>query len=151
MTEDELVQADGTLVGTGQEDPVAKQWADRMTANYEQLAKQEVVFTELRNVMDMCVIAALITSENLVALAGGPDFPLVTGRGAAFAVENWFAPKSMPTRCSYLKVGRSYVITASGGVQIESWDIAARNELDAAIGRVREKAAQPTGSGWYWN
>jgi len=151
MTEEEFVQADGTVAGTGREDPTAKQWADNMTAKYEQLAKKDAVFAQLRNVMDLCVVAALIQHEDLCGLAGGAAFPALTGPVGSKSLETWNAPKSVPTQCSFLRIGRNYVITASGGVQIDSWEVASHSEVNPAIGATLEKAAKPDGSAWWWN
>lgn len=151
MTEDELIQDDGTVRGTGRQDPIAKEWADRMTAKYEALAKSEPVFAELRNLMDMCVVAALIQHEDLCAMAGGAEFPLLMGGENGMTLDSWNPPKTVPTRCSFLKIGRNFVITASGGVQIESWEVASKSEVDAAVGQVHGKAAKPESSAWWWN
>ncbi len=151
LTEDELVQADGTVRGTGQQDPTAKQWADSMTAKYGELAKKEPIFAELRNVMDMCIVAALIEREDLCGLAGGASFPLLTGKQSGVALENWNPLTTLPTQCSVLKIGRNYVITASGGVQIESWEVASKSEVDPATSKTHAKATKPDGSAWWWN
>jgi hypothetical protein len=151
MTEDELIAADGTFQGTGRADPIAKQWADDMTDHYEELAEKEVVFAELRNVMDMCVVAALIEKEDLAGLAGASGFPLLTGTQGRLAPEKGATPQTVSTKCSYLKIGRNYVITASGGVQIESWEVASKSKVDANVKRVHSKAAASADSTWWWN
>jgi hypothetical protein len=151
MTEDEFVQADGSVQGTGREDPVAKQWADNMTARYQQLAEKDLVFAQLRNLMDLCIVAALIQHEDLCGLAGGISFPLLTRPADNNGAEAWNAPKAVPTQCSFTKIGRNYVVTASGGVQIDSWAVASRSEVHPALGQVLTKAAKPADSSWWWN
>jgi hypothetical protein len=151
MTEDEFVQADGSVLGTGREDPIAKQWADNMTERFEPLAEKDIVFAQLRNLMDLCIVAALIESEDLRALAGGTRFPTLTGGLENNGAQAWNAPKTVPTQCSFVKIGRNYVITASGGVQIDSWSVASRNQVDPAISQVLDKATQPADSTWWWN
>ena len=151
MTEDEFIRADGTVQGTGQEDPIAKEWADRLTENYEKLAQHDPIFAELRNLMDMCVVAALIKKEDLTGVASTGGFPLLTGGTEGLAIEEWRSPQSISTQCSYLKIGRNYVITASGGVQIESWEVASKSQVDAELKEVHSKAAGPTEKTWRWN
>ena len=151
MTEDEFVAADGTVRGTGQEDPTAKEWAERMTANYEKLSQKEPIFAELRNLMDMCVVAALIEKEDLTGLAGGGEFSLLTGGTDDLAIGKWHAPQAVSTQCSYLKIGRKYVITASGGVQIESWEVAGKSQVDEQLKAVHSKAVAPSDKAWRWN
>jgi hypothetical protein len=41
-----------------------------MTAKYEELSQKEAVFGQLRNCMDLAVIAALIVKERLPEKAG---------------------------------------------------------------------------------
>lgn len=151
MTEDEFVAADGTVNATGQQDPVAKEWADRLTENYDKLAQKDPIFAELRNLMDMCVVAALIKKEDLTGLAGIDGFPLLTGATNGLATEKWHAPQSVSTQCSYLKIGRNYVITASGGVQIESWKVASSSQVDAQLKKVHSEVAVPSEKTWRWN
>ncbi len=151
MTEDELIAADGTFEGTGRADPIAKQWADGMTDRYEALAEKDVIFAELRNVMDMCVVAALIKKEDLTGLAGVNGFPLLAGEQGRLTPEKGKTPETLSTKCSYLKIGRNYVITASGGVQIESWEVASKTKVDAEVKQIHSKAAAPADSAWWWN
>ena len=101
--------------------------------------------------MDLCVVAALISKEDLTALAGTRGFPLLTSTQSGLELEDWGTPKSVPTKCSFLRIGRNYVITASGGVQIESWEVASRSKVDAAVKRVRASAARSPDSCWWWN
>src|SRR4029453_19321280 len=63
LTEEEVVAAGGRREGTGKINPAAQKWADTMTSHYDELSAKETAFGELRNVMDMCVIAALIAKE----------------------------------------------------------------------------------------
>ena len=69
LTEDEVVTS-GNVAGTGKANPIAQKWADLMTEHYDELSLRESAFGELRNVMDLCVVAALIAKENLLQKAG---------------------------------------------------------------------------------
>lgn len=151
MTEDELIAADGNFQGTGRADPTAKEWADGLTERFEELAEKDAVFAELRNLMDMCVVAAVIKKEDLAGLAGADGFPLLTGKQSQLRPEKGTTPQTVSTKCSYLKIGRNYVITASGGVQIESWDVASKSKVDAAVKQVHSKAAATADNAWWWN
>jgi len=61
-----------------------------------------------------------------------------------------YAPKTIATQCSFVKRDREFVITASGGVDIASWEVASKAVTDAAVGQVRQKAAPKSGGMW-WN
>jgi len=151
MTEDEVINADGTYSQTGKENPVARKWADMMTARYEQLSAKNAVFGDLRNVMDMCVIAALIQKEDLLAKAGC-SLPRISDANFPLAAMHWPAPKTVATQCSFIKRDREYVVTASGGVQIDSFGIANRVQVDNAIKTIRDRSlASRSNSAFWWN
>lgn len=151
LTEDEVTAGDGTLQGTGRADPVAKQWADLFTKHYPELAAKDSTMAQLRNLMDLCVACALIQRENLVGLAGGKGFPLLMKPDSEFTVGQLPAPKTVETKCSFLKIGRNYVITASGGVQIESWEVASNNVVTPQLKSVHAQGTPQAGKSWWWN
>lgn len=153
QTEDEFVNnAAGTVRGTGKASPAAQKWSDQFTAKYDELAVQEPVFGELRNVMDMCVIAALFAKENLAAKAKC-ELPQLTSTSGRTTLEKWNAPKKVATQSSALKKGNNWIITASGGVSINSWEAADKAEVLPAISTTRDKAKAVAGAAetMWWN
>lgn len=150
MTEDEFVTADGSVTGTGKADPIAQRWADRLTEKYEELARRETVFAELRNLMDLAVVAALIESEGLMQKAGCSLALLTESRSDAM-IDSWNPPSSIASQCSFEKVGRTYILTASGGVQIESWQTVQQQIAGVHVGKVRERQRHPGVAQWYWD
>lgn len=152
MTEDEIVNKDGTVKGSGKANPVAQQWADLMTEKYDELCLKETAFGDLRNVMDLCVISALITKENLLAKAG-LEIPTVQGTNKGSRVkinQNFQAAKQVDSQTSFIKRGKEYIITASGGVDINSWAIADRTEVVPELKSVREKAGARPEAALFW-
>jgi hypothetical protein len=149
MTEDEFVEG-GKVVGTGKVNPVAQKWADTMTAKYDELAKKDGVFGELRNVMDLCVIAALIEKEGLLEKAN-LALPTIMNSDSELTHEPWNTPKTVATQSSFLKVGREYIVTASGGVEVTSWEVASKSEVSADVKKVRDEHTAPTGKTWWAN
>jgi hypothetical protein len=151
LTEDEALAADGTTQGTGQADPLAKKWADMLTEKYEAVAQRDPALAELQTLMDMAVVAAVIEQEDLKGLANA-RFPLLTGPDSAVKADEWFAPQSIATQVSHLKVGRDYVITASGGVQLESWEVAKNQDVDPAVKEIHAQVEPATPvTSWWWN
>ena len=69
MTEDEFVDEQGKVQQTGRKSPLAQKWADAMTKKYEELSQKDAIFGELRNIMDMSVVAALIVKNDLASKA----------------------------------------------------------------------------------
>lgn len=150
LTEDEFVDNDaGTVKGTGKANPVAQKWCDQFTAKYDELAAKESVFGDLRNLMDMSVIAALIRKEGLLAKANC-DLPTLTNGADKIALDAHPAPKLVPTESSALKRGRNWILTASGGVAINSWEVADKTEVRPAVGVIRERAKATKVTAW-WN
>jgi hypothetical protein len=148
MTEDEVV-AGGKMVGTGKASDVAKKWADSMTAKYDELSVAEPVFGELRNVMDLCVIAALIAKENLLAKAN-LELPALTAANSRLGAAAFDAPTQVATQCSVIHRSNKAFVTVSGGVEINSWAIADKTQEVPAVGEIREKAAAKNAGGLYW-
>jgi hypothetical protein len=151
LTEEEVVDDQGKVAGTGTVNPAAQKWADLMTAHYDELSAKEMAFGELRNVMDMCVVAALITKEQLLVKADC-QLPTLVGASGTLGVAKLNAPKSVETQCSSIKRGQEYIVTASGGVSIESWQVADKMELRpaASLARQRAKPSASASQAW-WN
>ncbi len=148
MTEDEFTNEDGTVAGTGRTSTAAKRWADNMTAKYAELSEADPVFGELRNLMDMCVVSALIEKERLCEVAGC-SLPLLTGTNADLQVEKWNAAKQIAPEVSFLRARNSWIVSASGGVQIESWQVASNSEVAPNVSVVRKKAAPSNNTLWW--
>ncbi|MDX1944590.1 MAG: DUF1598 domain-containing protein [Pirellulaceae bacterium] len=138
LTEDEAVDG-GAVRGTGKANPVAQKWADLMTEHYDELSLREPAFGELRNIMDLCVVSALIAKEGLLEKAGC-QLPTLMGANSPLGVIEYPAPKTVETQTSSLKRGREYIITASGGVDINSWEVADKTEIRPEVAAVHAKA-----------
>ena len=78
MTEDAFVDSTGAIVESGKTDRHAQRWAETMTDKYAELSIAMPVFGELRNCMDLAVVAALLTHYDLVKHVGA-ELPSLTG------------------------------------------------------------------------
>jgi hypothetical protein len=151
MTEEDFLEANGNRTHTGKANPVAQKWADNMTQKYEQLAVAEPVFGELQNCMDLAIVGALIVKERLLEKAGH-ELPVLTSTSATeVQPAEFFAPKTVPSQASVLKKGTNWVISASGGVLLNSWAIAAKTQQGDAPAQVRAKAGPGTAKNFWWN
>jgi hypothetical protein len=149
MTESDFVEG-GQVKRSGKASPVAQQWADALTSKYAALSAKDPVFGELRNVMDLCVIAALVQREDLLGQVN-LQLPNILAEKDGYKLATYNAPKQVSTQCSVAKSGRDYIITASGGVDVDSWSVVENVETDAAIGKVRGKANANNAQAWWWN
>jgi len=150
LAEDEVVDAQGKVTGSGGANSMAQKWADLMTEHFDELSRKEPSFGELRNVMDMCVVAALIAKEQLLAKADC-QLPTLYGTSGTLGVLSMHAPKTVESLCSSVKRGDE-VIVMSGGVLISSWQVADKTEVRPAVGRIRDSAkASASSSQSWWN
>lgn len=150
MTENQFYDANGKAQVTKSVDRIAQLWAKRFTEKYEALVVEDAAFGYLRNLMDMCVAAALIEKEHLMDLAGCQT-PVITGHENGVVIRTWNAPKTVEPQCSFLRTRKGWVVTASGGVQIESWQIAEQSEVVSRLSRVRAEATESGRGTWWWN
>jgi len=149
MTEDEFSTDAGEAVGTGRTSASAQRWADLMTDNYGNLSVEDVVFGDLRNLMDMCVVAAVIEKNGLWDRAG-LSVPVLTNKDSDLKLQTWNAPKSLPPQVSFLRARSSWIVTASGGVQVDAWEVTDKVEPSAQLAQVHQQATQRTGNGLWW-
>ncbi len=132
LTEREQVSVDGSFKQTGKADPVAKKWADLFTKKIDELATKDTVFGDLRNVMDMCIVAALIESQDLQALSRC-DLSSLMGDSAKVALAKFQVPSAIDPQCSFIQTVKGWVVTASGGVMVDSWEIASHVKANDAV------------------
>jgi hypothetical protein len=149
MTEQDALAVGGGREHQGKSNPVAQRWANNMTRHYEELAAAEPIFGQLRNCMELAVVAALIEHEQLAAKAGC-DL-------SAFAADSMLktavlpAPTQVDSKVSMVQKGQNWVISASGGVMIRPVDLVAKARIAGAPAVARTKALAKTGGDWCWN
>jgi hypothetical protein len=145
LTEQEIMTAGGGRERTGKSDPIGQKWADNFTAKFDELAREDSIFGQLRNVMDLAVVSALMTKEGL-SQSAGLDIPQLTG---GQPLEQYPAPRHVASQASLLKKGSGWVISVSGGVQIFPWQVADHTEIAADLAAARPATASPAAN-WWW-
>jgi hypothetical protein len=148
LTESDVLEGN-KVKQTGKSSPVAQKWADAITKQYAALSAKDAVFGELRNLMDLCVIAALVEKEGLLKKMN-LELPSLASSDKGVPLEEFNTPKKVSTQCSVTKSGRDFIITASGGVEISSWQVIENVKEDAAVAKVRTEATTQSQS-WWWN
>lgn len=148
MAEEDYLQTDGTLQRGVRRGGNTQRWADQMTAKYDELALKDPIFGQLRGVMDLSVVAALIRSEALDTRAGldlrtllddAPTTPFPT-------------PSQVPTIAQSMNKGTSVVLTASGGVSISPFAVIRERQVGEHTAAARSTAARQAPSDrWWWN
>ena len=146
LTEQDMMVAGGGRKHTGKGDPTAEKWANTFTEKFEELAHEDSTFGQLRNVMDLAVVAALLSKEGLTQFAG-LEMPQLTG-GVALA--EFPAPRSVASQASMVRKHGNWIISVSGGVQIFPWQVADRTEVSRELASVRPARDGADAAGWYW-
>jgi hypothetical protein len=151
LTEQDIISRDGSARGAGVSDKMAELWANKMTKSYVELAKEMPVFAELRNIMDMTVVATLIAQERLGEQAG-LDLSVLAGNHDALELASYTIPKAVEPQCSFIRGRNGWVVTASGGVDINGFEVVANQVVTPAVDSARSTAlAADTGDRWWWN
>jgi hypothetical protein len=146
MTEEDVMHTDGSIQHTGKSSTVAQKWADNFTERFEELAREDSTFGQLRNVMDLAVVAALLSKEGLTQFAGLEMSQLTGGT----ELEQYPAPRSVASQASLVKKGRNWIISVSGGVQIFPWQVADRTEVSEELASARPSREAADSAAWYW-
>lgn len=150
LSEDQYLTKSGERVGTGSVNPVAQKWADLFTERYDQLSKINSVFGDLRNAIDLNVVAAIIRSHKMEEQAGCKLDLLFGTQPDELQTPSWQVPKTIEPQCSFVHGRAGWVISASGGVEINPWKSVAQSTESDSIKGTYTKAATNKGS-WWWN
>ncbi len=145
MTEEDHFDAAGKRVASKKAGNAAQRWAKNLTDRYTELAQHDSAFGMLRNAMDLAVVAALVEKEGLLGLAG-LELPNMMQTAP---IAEYHAPTQVDSKVSFVKQGRNWVVSASGGVQFLPWLVADKVEQNDEIASVRKQLSS-TGDRWYW-
>lgn len=147
MAEADLYSAQGERVKTQEAAPVYRRWAELMTARYEDLAKADPVFGEVRNCMDLATLGALLAQERLLEKAN-LALPALLGEEmlstAKFTPARHVSPSAVFARL------RNSTMFVTGGVQINAWEIASGQITQPELAQAREGLPVPTNT-WFAN
>jgi hypothetical protein len=144
LTEQQFLDRSGQKQQSTKPDPTAQKWVDTFTEKFEELAREDSSFGQLRNVMDLAVVGALLAKERLNEKSGF-QAPNLMGEQP---LDEFPAPRSVPSQASFVKAGRNWVVSVSGGVQIFPWQVADRTEVSKDLASTRQ--SPPATKSWYW-
>ena len=151
MTEEDYINTTGAATASGKSSPLAQKWADMMTAKYDELSQHDTVFRQLRNCMDLAVVGALVEKEHLADRADCRLDLIMDAKRLPLYVHQ--IPREVASKASFIKKGHNYVISVSGGVQLQPWSLIQDVKTDAAPSTARGKAlgASTTAKSWWWD
>lgn len=151
MTEIDAISGDGTASQTGRKDKFAQEWADTMTEKYAELSRRMPIFSDLQNIMDMTIVATLISQEGLAQKAN-LDLNLFTVKSDDLPLSTYVTPKAVDPQCSFIRGrGGKWVVTASGGVDINGFEVVEKQRTDKNLATVCSTALAGTSDNWWWD
>jgi hypothetical protein len=140
---------EGTPLRHGRRGSLAEQWAETFTGKYPQLAEAWPVFHQLRNCMDLAVVAALFVKEELprrtqcdLTFLLDPD----TIQLASYPV-----PKRVASQASLFRAGGTWLVAVSGGVAVDSWSVLQTTQVQPELVARRRAASTAPAAGWWWD
>ena len=149
LTEDSLLNAHGQRVQPADPNALAQRWADTMTEKYPQLSLAAPIFGQLRNCIDLSVVAALIANEGMLTVA---DCRLnVLLDETKLKTPPHAVPESVPSQASMVKGQNGWIVSVSGGVEIDAFGVVENVEPDAKIGETyKEAISHAPPDRWWW-
>jgi hypothetical protein len=102
--------------------------------------------------MDLTIVATLIVQERLSEQAN-LDLSLLTAESDILPLPTYFTPKAVDPQCSFIRGrGGKWVVTASGGVDINGFEVVQKQKTDESLHDVCSAAlAATTGNRWWWD
>jgi len=152
--ENELLVAQGERVVVGGLDPGSRAFTQSFTRLYPQIARQALVFAQLRNWIDMLICAAHIQREDFY---GQSDWSMeFFGNEERFRLETFPAPREVEPVVGTRVVRGALLAPVGGGIVIDA-ELAleeehARMETDNRIAGQQQRIALDLPEGvWWWD
>jgi hypothetical protein len=144
LTEQDFMDGSGQKQHSGKSDSTAQKWADTFTQKFDELAREDSSFGQLRNVMDLAVVGALLVKERLSDRCGFQAPNLLNEQ----PLDEYPAPRSVASQASFVKAGHNWVVSVSGGIQIFPWQVADRTQVSKDLASTHSD--HPAEKNWYW-
>ena len=117
VSEDQLVQTDGGRVRSTRVDRASQMFVRSFTQKYPELAAKEPVYAQLRNLIDMAIVAAFIQKYDYYGQTGWNME--VFGDEQRFPIETYPEPKQVETAVNAVWKGSTLMTPVGGGVRIQ--------------------------------
>ncbi len=152
--EDEMVAANGQRSAVGQGNQASQAFVQAFTKVYSELAEKSPVYAELRNLIDLSVVAAYIQQHDFY---GKADWKMdVLGDEKTIATESSNAPKQVATAVNAIWKGNQLLTPVGGGVEINPLMALAPEKIladkDSKVSQARDKVKIELAKGrWWWD
>jgi hypothetical protein len=155
VAENEIVNEAGErTVQAGTLDRGSKAYTESFTREYPQIAKESLVFAQLRNWIDMLICAAHIQREDYYTKSGwSMEF---FGNEEKYPLEKFVAPKTVEPVVGQRLVNRQWLTPVGGGIVIDAERALeegnAKTDKDGRIATTQKKIALDLPEGvWWWD
>ena len=152
--EDELVRADGSRTASKSSNAASKAFTADFTKKYDQIANTNPIYAQLRNLIDMSIVAAYMQDRHFYDQI---NWDLgVLGKESQYSVENLAAPKQVQTAVNAIMRGSKLITPIGGGVAIEARKALNENNIrkdDGAAEKARSQVSLKDipASQWWWD
>jgi len=153
LSENELLTMRGERVHTGKSSALNSQFAHSFTKHFDDLATKYPIYAELRNLFDLALVAAIISSQDLPEQVGWQLTHF--GDPAKYTVRLGTAPKQVETVVNHRVIGGKHIVVGvSGGVLVDTSAFVQAHAIktdDYGLLQGAARAAQPQGEAWWWD
>ncbi|QEG42713.1 DUF1598 domain-containing protein [Roseimaritima ulvae] len=151
LTESDRLLADGNVEQAGRTNKTAQKWAELMTEKYPELARSQAIFGDLRNIMDLSVIATLITQERLEQHSGC-DLDVLMGTESLVQTSSFQTPRAIEPQCSFIRGNQGWIVSTSGGVSVNAFEVVSTQKVVNELSETHQAAtADADTTTWWWN
>ena len=152
--EDEMVGGRGERTTARRSTGASQAFVRSFTERYPALAERSPVYAELRNLIDLAVLAAYIQQQDYYGKAGW-KMPLL-GDEKALPVETYPAPKLVAPTVNAMMKGNRLMTPIAGGVHIEAQMAIKPENLwpdeKGKVSKVRQSVTPNLAPGqWWWD
>lgn len=155
LSENELLTLRGERTHTGQSDELTQRFAMSFSQHFAALCRRYPVYGELRNVLDLAVVATLINTQGLADRAGWEA-------GLLASPQRLPLPRYQPASAVESVVNhrvvdkRSFVAGVSGGVWVDAQEAISQRvdrqvEDYSRLTDTRDRATTAHTGGWWWD
>jgi len=150
---DEMVTADGRRMSADRADRASKTFTQTFTRKYPEIAARNPVYAQLRNLVDLSVVAAWLQEHDGYGKAAW-DAATIRDE-SAFPIERLVAPVEVSPAINAIQRGNRLVTPIGGGVTMQPKLALAPDQVvgddDGAVATVREEALTLPAGRWWWD
>ena len=156
LSENEMLEADGKRIHTGQSDALNREFATSFTRHFDELCQRYPVYAELRNICDIALVGALIRRQGLADTVQWPM--LYFDDPERCPVRLGPVPQKVDSVINHCSVGRGeFIVGVSGGVRIDPDYVlrtnAIRSDRGGKLATTRSALKPPPveDARWWWD